>query len=70
MRKSDLKYIYKTIQILQHLLWLRLVGLTVKAARVAHSNTSLTPSPSLAEHSKYLNAPILSATFLPYISFF
>jgi len=35
------------------------------AARVACSNTSLTPSFILAEHSRYLTAPILRATASP-----
>lgn len=34
--------------------------LFMSAARVAYSNTSRTPSPVLALHSRYLTAPIFS----------
>jgi hypothetical protein len=37
-----------------------------RAARVACSKTSLTPSFILAEHSRYFTAPILRATASPY----
>src|SRR4051812_41942273 len=36
------------------------------AARVACSNTSCTPSPVFAEHSRYLYAPIALAILIPY----
>ena len=38
------------------------------ANRVACSNTSRTPSPVLAEHSRYLVAPILDATCSPWLN--
>lgn len=37
------------------------------AARVACSNTSLTPSLVLAEHSRYLYAPIFLRTSSPFV---
>jgi hypothetical protein len=40
--------------------------LLVRAARVACSNTSRTPSPFLAEHSMYLTAPMRFRTSSPW----
>lgn len=51
-----------------HLLWPLWGFFCIKAARVACSNTSRTPSPSFAEHSKYLYAPIFWATAIPYFT--
>ena len=39
-----------------------------KAARVAASNTSSTPSPVREEHSRYFRAPISRAAFVPSFS--
>ena len=38
-----------------------------RATRVAYWKISRTPSPDLAEHSKYCLAPIFCATAIPYI---
>ena len=52
----------------RHFLWLLLRLLRDKrAARVACSNTSRTPSLVLAEHSRYLYAPIFLRISSPYI---